>query len=362
MEIGLPPMNDKEYLKRCLSLAKKGLGKTSPNPMVGAVIIKDGKIVGQGYHRKAGGPHAEINALVQAGESAQEATLYVNLEPCSHYGRTPPCVHQIIKAGIRRVVMGMADPNPLVNGKGIDALKEAGIEVSSGILEEESRSLNEAYLKHITTGLPFCILKMGMSLDSKITSPDGNWITSEESRKAVHRLRSQVDAILVGRETVIRDNPQLTTRLVRGRDPIRIIVDTKAQVSLEAKVVTQKSLARTIIATTKLAPIEKIEQLKNEGVEVLLAKEKDGLLDLGDLLKKLGKLEISSLLVEGGAKIATSFLAENLIDKVMFFISPRIIGQQGLTAFRKDLTEIRLREVKCRKFGEDILVVGHVMQ
>lgn len=353
-------MNDKKYLRRCLSLAKKGLGKTSPNPVVGAIVVKNGKIISEGYHQKAGGPHAEVIALGEAGERSRGAILYVNLEPCSHYGRTPPCVNQIIEARIRRVVVGMVDPNPLVRGKGIDALKKAGIEVSSGIFEQESRRLNEAYLKYITTGLPFCILKMGMSLDSKITSPDQRWITSKESKRAVHRLRSRVDAILVGRETVTRDNPQLTTRLAKGKDPIRIIVDTKLQIPLEARVITQESLARTIIATTRLAKAKKIEQLKDKGVEILLIREKDGLVDLNDLLKKLGEREIISLLVEGGAKIATSFLKAGLIDKVIFFVCPKIIGNQGLAAFGQGLAEIRLREVKYRKLGEDMLVTGYV--
>ena len=352
--------NDEEYLRRCLNLAKKGLGKTSPNPVVGAVVVKDGRVISEGYHQKAGDPHAEVIALGKAGEISRGAILYVNLEPCSHYGRTPPCVDQIIEAKVKRVVVGMVDPNPLVKGKGIAALKEAGIEVSSGILEQESRYLNEAYLKYITTSLPFVILKMGMSLDSKITSPGQSRITGEKSRKAVHRLRSRIDAILVGQETVAKDNPQLTTRLVKGKDPIRVIVDSKAQISLEARVVAQPSSARTIIATTKLASAKKIKQLKDKGAEILIVKEKDGLVDLKDLLKKLGELEITSLLVEGGAKIAASFLKESLIDKVMFFICPKIIGNSGLAAFGQGITEVRLKEVKYRKLGEDMLVTGYV--
>lgn len=353
-------MNDEEYLRRCLSLAKNGLGKTSPNPVVGAVVVKDGRIISEGYHQKAGGPHAEVIALGKAGEKSRGATLYVNLEPCSHYGRTPPCVDRIIEAKVKRVVVGMVDPNPLIKGKGIVALRKAGIDICSGILEQESRRLNEAYLKYITTSLPFCILKMGMSLDSKISAPGQSWLTSDKSRRAVHRLRSQIDAILVGQETVAKDDPQLTTRLTKGKDPIRIIVDTKSQISLGARVITQESSAKTIIATTRLARAEKIQQLKDKGAEILVIKEKDGLVDLKDLLKRLGELQITSLLVEGGAKIATSFLKEGLIDKMMLFVCPRIIGSSGLAAFGQGLTEIRLREVKYRKLGEDMLVTGYI--
>ncbi|MBU1486879.1 bifunctional diaminohydroxyphosphoribosylaminopyrimidine deaminase/5-amino-6-(5-phosphoribosylamino)uracil reductase RibD [bacterium] len=352
--------NDEEYLRRCLNLAKRGLGKTSPNPMVGAVVVKEGRVISEGYHRKAGGPHAEVIALGKAGERSRGATLYVNLEPCSHYGRTPPCADRIIEAGVKRVVVGMVDPNPLVKGKGIEGLRQAGLEVSSGILEQESRRLNEAYQKYITTSLPFVILKMGMSLDSKITSPGQIRITGEKSRRAVHRLRSHLDAILIGQETVAKDDPQLTTRLVKGKDPIRVIVDSKAKISLEARVVTQPSSARTIIATTRLAPAKKIKQLKDKGAEILIVKGKDGLVDLKGLLKKLGELEITSLLVEGGAKIAASFLKESLIDKMMLFVCPKIIGGSGLAAFGQGLAEVRLKEVKYRKLGEDVLITGYV--
>ena len=327
--------------------------------MVGSVVVKKGEVIAEGYHQKAGEPHAEINALTRAGKKARGATLYLNLEPCSHHGRTSPCVGRIIEAGIKRVVIGMVDPNPLVKGKGIRKLRRAGIEVTTGILKEESRRLKETYIKYITTGLPFIILKMGMSLDGRITSPDGRWITGQESRKEVHRLRSQVDAILVGRGTVIKDDPQLTTRLVKGKDPARIILDEKAGLPLKSRVITESPAIKTIIVTTKLASKEKIEKLKAKGVVVLAVKEKNGQIDLKALLKKLGKLKISSLLVEGGARVTTSFLKEGLVDKVMFFVSPKIIGGEGLVAFTNELPLIRFKEITHKKVGEDILITGY---
>jgi len=351
--------NDRLYMKRCFELAKKGSGMTSPNPMVGAVVVKGGEVIAEGYHKMPGQPHAEINVLNQAGRRANGATLYLNLEPCTHYGRTPPCVDRIIEAGIRRVVCASVDPNPLVNGKGVERLRQAGIEVIVGILEEEARRLNEVYLTYITKGLPFAILKLALSLDGRITLSDGGWITGQEARKTGHRLRSQVDAILVGRGTVIKDDPQLTTRLVRGKDPIRIIVDSKATLPSGSRVIT-KNKGRIILAATKLASSRRLERLKAQGVEVLIVKEKDGLVDLRALLKKLAKREITSLLVEGGAKIATSFLKERLINKVTFFISPKIIGQGGLTATTDRLPLIELSQVVYKKIGKEILVTGYM--
>lgn len=351
---------DTGYMKRCLRLARRGLGRTSPNPVVGAVVVKDGEVIAEGYHHRAGEPHAEVNALTEAGERARGAALYVNLEPCVHYGRTFPCVDRIIEAGVRRVVIGMVDPNPLVNGKGIKCLRQAGIEVTSGILEEECYCLNEAYVKHITTGLPFVILKMALSLDGRITSQDAGWITGIMSRRAVHRLRGQVDAILVGLGTVKKDDPQLTTRFNLGRDPTRIILDTKARISLKAKVITEDP-AKTIIAAAKPASPGKIERLRARGIDVLLVSEKKGLVDLKDLLKELGRLAITSILVEGGARVATSFLKEGLIDKVIFFISPRIIGGGGLTAIRDRLPfSVNLKRTTYKRVGEDTLITGYI--
>jgi len=363
---------EEKFMQRAIRLAKRGEGRVSPNPLVGALIVKRGKVIAEGYHRKAGLPHAEVNALNLAGSQSRGATLYVNLEPCAHYGRTPPCSKAIIRAGIKRVVVGIEDPNPLVSGKGIRELEGAGIKTIVGVLEDASRRLNQTYIKYITTKLPYLSLKMAMSLDGKIATKTGSsfWISGEASRSYVQRLRSLNDAVLVGIGTVIKDDPELAVRLksksqaLKKKKVIRIIVDSKARIPLNANVLTKCVDNPTIIATTKYAPLGKIRALKARGAKVVIVKGQKGKVDLGELMKKMGRLQISSILVEGGGNINASFLKEGLVDKVLFFIAPKIIGgRRSLTPVEgegiKDLREaIKLTEVKVRKVGEDLLVEG----
>jgi len=358
-----------KFMRRALELAARG--RTSPNPMVGAVIVKAGEIVGEGYHHKAGTPHAEIHAINSAGEKAKSAQLYVTLEPCCHRGRTPPCTKAIIQAGISSVVMAMYDPNPLVSGKGKAELEVNGITVQSGLLEQEARKLNEFYIKHITTGLPFVILKSAMSLDGKIATYTGKskWITSETSRRKVHEIRDTVDAILVGIGTVINDNPSLTTRLMdrKGKDAVRIIVDSDARIPLPSKVLNLDSTAPTLIAVTPKALEDKISQLKSAGAEVIVIPERnDGRVNLKALMEGLGKREITSVMIEGGSEINASALKEGIVDKVMIFIAPKFIGGRtapgllGGQGIEHLSSAIGLRDIQVSKLGEDILVEGYI--
>ena len=309
---------DEQMMARAISLARNGLGRTSPNPLVGAVIVRDGRIVAEGWHRKAGTPHAEIHALNMAGELARGATVYVSLEPCAHYGRTGPCARALVEAGVSRVVVAMTDPNPKVAGKGIAILQEAGIEVTVGVLEQEARQLNEVFLKWITTGLPFVALKTAMTLDGKIATAAGQsqWITYEASRYEVHRLRDIYDGILVGINTALADNPSLTTRLkeYEGRNPVRIVVDSRARLPLEAKLVTDGA-ARTIVAVTAGAPAERVEALKSAGAEIIVAGSGDHV-DMHSLMEQLGAMKITSVLVEGGGSVNFSLLQAGLADRV----------------------------------------------
>jgi len=319
-------------MQTALALAAKALGRTSPNPMVGAVIVKDGGIIGQGYHRQAGTPHAEIHALREAGSAAEGATLYVTLEPCVHYGRTPPCTMAIINAGISQVVVATKDPNPLVAGRGIDMLEKAGITTTVGVLEQEARRLNEVFNKFITTGNPFVVLKSAMSLDGKIATRTGHsqWITGAAARQCGHSLRDRYDAIMVGVGTVLADDPLLTTRLPQGggKNPLRIVVDSQARTPMTSKVVTDKA-APTLIAVTEQAPAEKIAALQAAGAAVLVTKAKNGRVDLTALMRELGNRQVTSVLLEGGAAVVAAAVAEKLVDKVHFFIAPLIIGGHG---------------------------------
>lgn len=352
-------------MKKALKLALKGAGRVSPNPMVGAVLVKDGKVVATGYHEYYGGPHAEVVALDNAKGEAKGATLYVNLEPCVHFGKTPPCAPRIIEAGIRRVVIATLDPNPLVSGKGVDLLKKAGIEVVTGVLEREARRLNEAFFKWITKGIPFVILKIAVSLDGKIANALGEskWITSLSSRRLVHKFRSLYDAVLVGVETVLRDDPELTVRLVKGRNPVRVVLDTYLRVPSHAKILT--SPGRKIIFYSEVASREKVKELEAVGVELYKVSSENGIIELRDVLKKLGELGIASVMVEGGRKIFSSFLREGLVDKLLYFIAPKIIGK-GIGPFDElevsslD-SSIKINEFTLRKVGEDILLEGYMI-
>ncbi|MFQ6040784.1 MAG: bifunctional diaminohydroxyphosphoribosylaminopyrimidine deaminase/5-amino-6-(5-phosphoribosylamino)uracil reductase RibD [Candidatus Poribacteria bacterium] len=360
-----------KFMRRALELAAQARGRTSPNPMVGAVIVKDGEIVGEGYHHKAGTPHAEIHAINNAGAKAKGAQLYVTLEPCCHHGRTPPCTEAIIQAGISAVVMAMSDPDSRVSGRGKAELEAHGVTVQSNLLEREARKLNEFYIKYVTTGLPFVILKSAMSLDGKIATYTGKskWITSERSRQKVHELRDAVDAILVGVGTVINDNPSLTTRLMdrEGKDAVRVIVDSKARLPIPSRVLHLDSMAPTLIAVTPKAPEDKISLLQAAGAEVLVVPGRnDGKVSLKALMETLSKREIVSVMIEGGSEINASALREGVVDKVIIFIAPKFIGGRtapGLVGGRgiEHLSNaIGLRDVQVSKMGEDILLEGYI--
>ena len=359
-------MDDEEWMRRSLRLAEKGRGRTSPNPMVGAVLVKNGRVIGEGYHAKAGEDHAEIIALRQAGEEARGATLYLNLQPCTHYGKTPPCAPVVIRSGVKRIVIGMEDPNPLVKREGVESLREAGLEVEVGLREKECRRLNEAYCKYIMKKEPFIILKVAATLDGRIAARDGDskWISGETSRRFVHRLRDQVDGVLVGIGTVLRDDPMLTARIRAGRNPFRIILDSRLRMPEEARVIAV-SPSKTIIATTEAAPKDKIERLERRDVRILVLDSKEGRVSLRSCLSRLGEMEMMTLLVEGGSEINGSFLDEGLIDKLLLFLSPKLIGDTqavGIFGGRGAVNlkqAILLRELKTRRIGEDILVEGY---
>ena len=359
---------DEQMMARAISLARNGLGRTSPNPLVGAVIVRDGRIVAEGWHRKAGTPHAEIHALNMAGELARGATVYVSLEPCAHYGRTGPCARALVEAGVSRVVVAMTDPNPKVAGKGIAILQEAGIEVTTGVLEQEARQLNEVFLKWMTTGLPFVALKTAMTLDGKIATAAGQsqWITNEASRYETHRLRDIYDGILVGINTALADNPSLTTRLkeYQGRNPVRIVVDSRARLPLESKLVTDGA-ARTIVAVTAGAPADRLEALRSAGAEVIVAGSGDQV-DMHSLMEQLGAMKISSVLVEGGGSVNFSLLQAGLVDRVYAFIAPKLVGgRDALTpvegeGFQELDRAVELENIQLRQLGSDVLLTGIV--
>jgi len=360
-------MDDEFWMRRVLHLAEKGRGRTSPNPMVGAVLVKRGKVVGQGYHARAGEPHAEIVAIKNAGEKAKGATLYLNLEPCTHYGKTPPCVPAVIEAGVKKVVVGIEDPNPLVKGRGVARLQQAGLDVKAGVLEKECHRLNEAFCKYIVRHEPFIILKMAATLDGKLATRNGEsqWITGETSRRFVHRLRGQVDGVVVGIGTVLKDDPMLTARIRGGRDPYRIVFDSRLRIPENAKVV-DLSPSKTIIVTTEMASQDKIERLRKKRVGILISQSKSGKVDLKSSLLKLGEMGMMSLLVEGGSHINGSFLDQGLIDKILFFLSPRLIGDPlapgifsgaGVASLKET---IPVKDLRVRKIGDDILVEGYL--
>ena len=360
-------MTDKEYMQEALRIAANAKGRTSPNPLVGAVIVKDGKIIAEGWHRQAGTPHAEIYALKMAGELAKGAILYVTLEPCSHFGRTPPCANAIVEAGIKKVVATMSDPNPKVAGRGFQILRDAGIEVEIGVCEEEARKLNEVFIKWVTTNKPFVTLKTAMSLDGKIATSTGQskWITSEASRQRVHELRDIHDAIMVGIETVLKDNPMLTTRIPGGKNPIRIIVDSNARTPLVSNVVTNHHQAKTIIAVTENAPAERVNALENSGIEIIFAGNGERV-DLNILMNELAKREVTSVLLEGGGTLNFALLEAGLIDKVYAFIAPKIIGgRSALTSvegngFENLRDAINLKNITTEQIDSDILITGYI--
>lgn len=366
---------DRYWMERALELAQEGRGYTSPNPMVGAIVLDAaGRVVGADYHHRAGQPHAERLALAQAGEAARGGTLYVTLEPCCHFGRTPPCTEVIIASGVRRVVAAMQDPNPRVAGKGFAALRQAGIEVTVGVAEEQARRLNEAFCKYITTGLPFGLWKIAMSLDGKIAAKTGDsrWISSPESRAEVHELRQAADAILVGSDTVLKDDPLLTTRRANGkpgRDARPILVDSRGRIPASAKVLTvpRNPPVPPLIVTTARAPAQVRAAWEKAGAEVwMLPEDENGHVDLAELNRRLGACEITSLLIESGGTLAEAALRAGMIDRVLIYIAPILVGGAtaptalGGTGVEKLTEAWQLADLEVSRSGVDIRVTGRV--
>jgi len=361
-----------KYMGQALSLARLALGQASPNPAVGAVVVKKGVVVGQGYTQPPGSHHAEVLALKQAGEKARGGVMYVTLEPCCHYGRTPPCTEAIISAGIKRVHMAMLDPNPSVSGRGKDELERKGIKVYLGEHEEEAKEINEAYIKFITTGIPFVTAKFAVSLDGKIATRKGDsrWISGREARKYVHCLRYTTDAIMAGVNTVLADDPHLTTRCSGGRggtarkQPLRVIVDGEGRTPLTARIFNEPG--KTLLALGKVAKPGEKAAFAQAGAEILELPTAEVLVDLGKLLEALGRWEITSVLVEGGGILLGSLFDHGLVDKVIAFIAPIIIGgAEAKTAVvgkgvDKVAESFRLERVRVEKLGDDLMVSGYV--
>ena len=361
---------DVKYMRRALALAAWARGRTGPNPLVGAVIVQGGEVVGEGYHQAAGGAHAEVHAINHAGAAARGGTLYVTLEPCAHYGRTPPCTEAIIRSGIAQVFAAHVDPNPRVGGKGIQELEEAGVRVHVGLCETEALRLNEIFIKYIRTNQPFVILKSAMSLDGKIATVTGEsqWISSEASRLEGHEIRDTVDAILVGVKTVISDDPSLTTRLPGrdGKDPARVIVDSECRTPPRARVLNPDSNGYAIVATTRRASEERIARLEAMGAKVLVVEEEENRVCLSSLVQSLGEKGITSVLIEGGAEVNASALKAGIVDKVMFFIAPKIIGGTdapspiGGEGIQRLAEAHELHDVAIKSIDGDILIEGYL--
>ena len=359
---------DEKYMRLAMQLAGNAIGRTSPNPLVGAVIVKDNRVVGCGWHRKAGTPHAEVHALNQAGELAQGADVYVTLEPCAHYGKTPPCAKALVEAKVKNVYGGLLDVNPKVAGKGFKILEDAGIHVEYGFLQDELRKQNEVFFKWIEHKKPFIVLKAAMTLDGKIATATGQskWITNETSRAYGYKLRDIYDGIMVGINTVIEDNPMLTSRVDGGKNPIRIVVDSSLKIDINANVVQDKS-AKTIVATTDKADKDKILKLQAQDVDVIVVdKDENDKVDIEKLLDILGQQNICSILVEGGATLSGSFVAKKLVDKVYFFIAPKIVGGKEAktpvagTGILNLQEALALKDIQIEKLEEDILIIGRV--
>ena len=357
------------FMKRALELAACGLGRTSPNPAVGAVVVRDGAIVGEGYHRRAGEPHAERVALANAGEAARDAQIYVSLEPCCHHGRTPPCTDAIAEAGIASVVYALQDPDPLCAGGGEAALRAAGIDVQGGFMAEEAGRLLEGYIRHRRTGRPLMTVKLAMSLDGRIATRTGDsrWISGEQSRGIVHRLRDRCDVVMVGAGTVLADDPSLTTRDVPGgRDALRVIADSRARTPASARVIHQESDAGCLIACTDAAPPERVQALRDAGAEVVVLPERAGRVDLGALMDELGARGALNVLIEGGGGLVAGALEAGVVDRMLLFYAPLIIGGEDAVAgvagagVARVADAPKLRDVTTRRVGDDLLVEGYL--
>ncbi|MBU1038379.1 MAG: bifunctional diaminohydroxyphosphoribosylaminopyrimidine deaminase/5-amino-6-(5-phosphoribosylamino)uracil reductase RibD [Candidatus Omnitrophica bacterium] len=361
---------DKKYMDIAIGLARKAEGRTNPNPLVGAVIVKGGRIVGRGYHKKCGLPHAEACAIKSSGDLARGATLYVTLEPCDHHGRTPPCTDAIIKSGIKRVVIAMKDPNPVTDGRGIKKLKRHGIKVETGILESEASAINKPFIKFITKRMPWVRVKMAESIDGKIAtkSGDSKWITTDESRRYVRCLRGKVDAVMVGINTVLKDDPLLLSGIPGLKEPLRVVVDSALRIPVTSKLFSTSGSHSVLLATTKKASFKKAEACAKKGISVLFCKAKGGRVDLMDLLRKLSWLNITDLLVEGGGELTASFIEQKLVDQFIFFIAPKIIGgRDARTAVEgrgvdKVKDALKLKNVSTRILAGDILIEAEADQ
>jgi diaminohydroxyphosphoribosylaminopyrimidine deaminase/5-amino-6-(5-phosphoribosylamino)uracil reductase len=363
------PVDDESYMREALRLARKGLGRVSPNPMVGAVVVRDDTVIGKGYHKLFGGPHAEVNALEGLEDEAKGATLYVTLEPCCHYGKTPPCADLIIKKQIGRVVIGTEDPNPLVAGRGIKILKDHGIAVDVGVLRRECHELNAPFFKYFERGLPFVTLKMAQSLDGRIATRQGSsrWISSPASLRLAHRWRAIHDAVMVGVDTVIADNPSLTVRLVSGKNPLRLVLDSHLRIPLESRILVDGHVTRTVVVTTDRADPHQRKKVQERGARVLtVPSNSTGQVDLTAALRRLAGEGITSILVEGGAKLSTSFVKARLVDQLLLVIGSKIVGA-GIDAMGDlgiaDMNQaVRLSIQRIRRVGDDLIIMARIAQ
>lgn len=355
---------DELYMRRALGLAARGRGLTHPNPCVGALVVKGDRIVGAGYHRRCGLPHAEADALRRAGKAARGSTLYVTLEPCNHFGRTPPCTDLIIRSGVKRVVAAMKDPNPVTGGRGIRRLKARGIATVVGVLEAEAEALNLPFIKFMKTNMPYVTLKIAESLDGKIATRagDSRWITSDSSRAYVHRLRRKADAVMVGANTAVTDDPTLLARVPGRKQPARVVVDSGLRTPLTARIFSTVFSSPVIIATTSKASSRKAAAYAMKGATVLFAASKGGRVGLKDLLRRLGRMGLIDILVEGGGELAASLVEARLVDRFLFFIAPKIIGGRGAVpsvggrGVGRVGDALSLSDVKIRRFAKDILI------
>lgn len=352
-------------MRQALSLAARGKTTTSPNPMVGSVIVKANEVIAQGWHRRCGGDHAETVALKKARDRAKGATLYITLEPCFHYGKTPPCVERIVQSGIKEVIVAMKDPNPLTNGKSLTVLRRAGIFVKVGVLRKEAQKLNEVFIKYITTGLPFVATKSAQTLDGKIATVTGDskWITSIKTRNYARTIRDEFDAILIGNDTVIKDDPQLNGK---RKNLKKIILDSTLKISMHAKLFQEMAVGQCIIATTSKALASKVQLFQRKGIQVMCCPQKDGKVNLQWLLKELGGQKISSILVEGGAHVIGGMLKAKLVDKMYIYVSPKILADQNAlsSVVGRKIKNINqaseLKNLDVQKVGKDILITGYV--
>jgi diaminohydroxyphosphoribosylaminopyrimidine deaminase/5-amino-6-(5-phosphoribosylamino)uracil reductase len=348
---------DEKYMRRALRLAARAAGRTSPNPMVGAVVVRGDQIVGEGFHRAAGEPHAEVNALAKAGDAAREATLYTTLEPCAHHGRTPPCVDAIVTAGVRRVVAAMRDPDPRTDGKGFRQLKASGVEVEQGMLEAEALRLNEGFVSRVRRGRPFVVVKLATTLDGRVTARGRRYFVGKRALREVHRLRDRSDAVLVGIGTILADDPQLTVREVTGRDPLRVIVDTEARTPATAKVVRAKDPQRTVLFVARDADTRRTNRLREAGVLLATLPRAEGGLDLGAAMRWLGEHGVNTVLSEAGPHVAGALVRAGLADRLMIITAP-IAGGDGPPALAGVTDIADLKNTRVRRFGEDVAIEG----